>query len=863
MFSLSNLRDFADNPCLITRDTVLTYAELADRIEQMTHRLPKQRGLIAVEMDASIEAIAAYLAALSAGHAVMPLPTCSTTLSSALINRFRPAAAFRTLAERRRFVSCVNPTPIHPDLALVLQTSGSTGQGKGVRLSHEAVKSNAQAIANYLEITPTDRAALILPLHYSYGLSVLHSHLAQGASLWLAQGSILDEGFATELADSGATSLAGVPHHFAMLDSAGLSDRLPDSITCMTVAGGAMPPEAVQRWATRFEQKQGRFVVMYGQTEATARIAYLPPARAAEHPNSIGQPIPGGEILLRDSSGASSPNEGELIYRGPNVMMGYAQGATDLIRGHELTELATGDLATRDKNGLLRITGRLSRMSKIAGIRIGHDALERALETAGYDAAVWGDDATIHVAAQNTPDHDSNVITTLQNLTAERAGIGRSHISVTTCDALPRHASGKINYPKLKQQTQSRSAHNTPNDPPAILSSFAQIFAPQPVSHSDSFKSLGGDSLRHVELTLTLEKQLKGLPVGWEHMSIAQLAQAKPARPSLPMPILARALAIIAVVVAHQTSLPVYGGAAAMVILLGMSVAEHRTSALVQGQIWPFLQPTLRVLWPYFAIVAGYALAWQQVPWASVFLIGNFGVTSPETHLMLPYLYWFVEAYMQMTVLILLLFTLPFARSALAKNPFVVGLALLALAIVMRVVIPEIWPIRSGRSQFSVPWVFYLFALGWCITTAQTLTQRLVVIAAASVIMPMAAYLGGNWYGGWVKYMSLLALCGLLLSVSHIQLPHISTSRWLTRTITLVAQGAFPIYLLHRFVPESIMPNILAQIDVTLSPLQTDIVAIFGGILLGLLAAHALRMLSHITFRPNLSGQALNPRQVQ
>lgn len=863
MFSLSNLRRFADNPCLITQDTVITYADLVQRAEMMAQRLPQKRGLIAVEMDTSADAIIAYVAALSAGHAVMPLPACNSTLSSALINRFRPAAAFRTITEHPKFVSCLNPANIHPDLALLLQTSGSTGQGKGVRLSLDAVQSNAQAIATYLEIKPTDRAALVLPLHYSYGLSVLHSHLAQGASLWLAQGSILDPEFATSFANSGATSFAGVPHHFGTLQSAGLDTALPESLICMTVAGGAMTSQTVRHWASHLNKRQGRFVVMYGQTEATARIAYLPPAQAASHPDAIGHPIPGGEIFLRHPSGTLSPSEGELIYRGPNVMMGYAQDAADLMRGQDLTELATGDLATRDSNGLLRITGRLSRMSKIGGIRIGHDALERALETAGYEVAIWGDDTTLHVAVHGISDHDDSVLATLQNFTAERAGVGRSHVVITPYDTLPRHPNGKINYSILKQKSKSDTPRKTTDNSRAVFSSFAQIFAPQPVTDTDSFRSLGGDSLRHVELTLALEKQLKGLPVGWEHMSITQLEDAQPTRPSISMPILARALAIVAVVVAHQTNLPVYGGAAAMMILLGMSVAEHRTAALVQGQIWSFLQPTLRVLWPYFAIVTGYALAQQQIPWASVFLIGNFGVTSPETQFMLPYLYWFVEAYMQITLLILLLFTPATTRTALAKSPFTVGLGLLALAVAMRVTIPELWPIRGGRSQFSVPWVFYLFALGWCITAAQTLNNRLIVMAAACAIMPMAAYLGGNWYGGWVKYMSLLALCGLLLSLSRIPLPQIAPSRWLVRAVTLVAQAAFPIYLLHRFVPEYIMPNTLIGLSVNLTPLQTDIIAIFGGILLGLLTAHTLRITSRLTIWSNFLSLRLVPNQAQ
>ncbi|WP_291738151.1 AMP-binding protein, partial [Leisingera sp. F5] len=338
-----------------------------------------------------------------------------------LEERFRPAASFRRIGGTWRLLAHAHePADIHPDLALLLQTSGSTGHGRGVRLSATAVDTNASAITRYLGIRPEDRAALILPLHYSYGLSVLHSHLAAGASLWLAPGSVLEPGFAAALEASDATSLAGVPHHFRLLESAGLAHALPERIKTLTVAGGAMEPEQVRTWAARMQARAGRFFVMYGQTEAAARISYLPPELAEDNPGAAGRAVPGGRLLLRSASGAeitTPEGEGELIYQGPNVMMGYAEGSADLAKGAELSELATGDLARRDANGLYHITGRLSRMSKIAGLRIGHDSIERALAAQGHEAAVWGDDARISIAVCAAEDG-------IAALTAKLTGIG-------------------------------------------------------------------------------------------------------------------------------------------------------------------------------------------------------------------------------------------------------------------------------------------------------------------------------------------------------------------------------------------------------------------------------------------------------
>ncbi|MBY6067839.1 AMP-binding protein [Leisingera aquaemixtae] len=826
-YELANLRAFGARPCLIAADgTTLSYAALADAAEQFARQLPLDRRLIAVEAAAEPDAITAYLGALAAGHAVMPLPAGDEATAARLEERFRPAASFRRAGGSWQLLShSHDPAAVHPDLALLLQTSGSTGHGRGVRLSGTAVDSNARAIADYLEIRRQDRAALILPLHYSYGLSVLHSHLAAGASLWLAPGSVLDAGFAAALAASGATSLAGVPHHFRLLESAGLSHTLPENIKTLTVAGGAMEPDQVRAWATRMQARAGRFFVMYGQTEATARISYLPPEQALDAPGAAGRAIPGGRLLLRGAGGreiTAPEGEGELCYQGPNVMIGYAEDSADLAKGAELSELATGDLARRDASGLYHITGRLSRMSKIAGLRIGHDAIERALAAQGHEAAVWGDDARISIAICGPQDG-------IAALAARLTGVGQQHFTVLPRSSLPRRANGKIDYPVLKSQ----SAKLQPAK--GVLAAYQAAFAPQTVGRNDSFASLGGDSLRHVELSLALDEALGGAPAGWEEMPVKDLEQAAPApSASLPFDLIARVIAILAVVTAHQTFWPVYGGAAAMVILMGMSVAGFRWEALKSGSMGSFFKPVAAVLIPYYLILAGYAAAWEQVPWVSVFLTGNFALTTPETHLMLPYLYWFIEAYLQMTLLVALPFALPPVRRWLVQQgAFRTGLCFLAFAIAIRLAAPEIWQI-GGRAQFTVPWVFYLFALGWCITAADTLGQRLMVLGAACVIMPSAAYLGGNWYGGWIKYMWLLALIAGLLFITRLPVP-----RFAARPVMRLAQAAFPIYLLHRFVPELLMPMIGLE---GRSPLN-DALAIFGGIALGLAAAALQRQL--------------------
>nr|WP_067290253.1 AMP-binding protein [Marinobacterium profundum] len=845
-FDLDRLRAYGARPCLLDKHgATLSYAEFAEQVAAFGQALGESlvqkqdqdggRRLIAIEAASDPTAIIAYIGALAADHAVMPIPAGDLDTALALEQRFRPAASFRHIDGRWQLLTHPGPaTPLHSDLALLLQTSGSTGQGRGVRLSAQALQANAESIADYLELNAADRAALILPLHYSYGISVLHSHLLRGASLWLHPDSVLTAGFGTALAASGATNLAGVPHHFSLLESAGLDKALPASLRFLSVAGGAMAPRSVGEWAARMDARGGRFQVMYGQTEACARIAWLPPALAQQAPDAVGIAIPGGELALRDERGGTikaPEGEGELIYRGPNVMMGYAESHADLARGAELDELATGDLARRDSHGIYRITGRLSRMSKIAGLRIGHDALERALADAGREVAVWGDDRRIGIAVTGATLDAAQI----QARAVQLTGVGSQHFDIRLTSDLPRRSNGKINYPALKAQPDNRPRSKS------VLAAYRATFAPRPVHPRDTFASLGGDSLCHVELTLALEERIGGVPQGWERITIADLEQARPPQGhSVPTELVARVLAILMVVVSHQTLWPLYGGSAAMIILMGMSVAAYRWDALVSGDMRAYFTPMLGVLVPYYAVLTGYSLAWGEVPWVSALLLGNFALTTPETHQMLPYLYWFVEAYVQISLLIAIPFLIPALRRRLAGEQnskdaqrFGFGLCLFGLAAILRFSIPEIWPMQ-GRALFTVPWVLFMFALGWCISTAQTQRERLITLGLACLIMPLAAYVGGNWHGGWIKYMSLLVLVGLLCFVPRVRLP-----RRTIRPVMRLAQAAFPIYLLHRLVPEVLLP--LAGIEER-GPV-TDIIAITGGIGLGLVAATVQRRL--------------------
>ena len=330
---------------------------------------------------------------------------------------------------------------VSPELGLLLSTSGSTGAPKAARISHAAVRANARSIAEALGIDDNERAPTSLPLFYSYGLSVLTSHLLVGARVVLAGGGVLSREFWRAVDRHRATSLSGVPHTYETLERAHWRQWRHPSLRTLTQAGGRLDPSLVVMYAERAAACGGRMFVMYGQTEATARMTVLPPDELPERAGSVGRPIPGGAVDVVD---------GEVVYRGPNVMLGYAEQPADLARGDDLGgHLYTGDLGRVDDGGRLWLTGRHSRVGKVFGVRLNLDDVERALDGIGPVAAAQGADRVcVFVGAGDAADPDTDA--GLASRLAREFGVHRSGFVVRRVPALPRLDSGKIDYARLR-----------------------------------------------------------------------------------------------------------------------------------------------------------------------------------------------------------------------------------------------------------------------------------------------------------------------------------------------------------------------------------------------------------------------------
>jgi len=340
--------------------------------------------------------------------------------------------------------------PLYSELALLLTTSGSTGSKKLVRISYLNLSSNMLAIADYLSIDEFQTTITTLPMNYSYGLSIINSFLSRGACIVLTKSSIMEKIFWNKFIDHKISTFSGVPYIYQMLNRLNFYSMELPSLISFTQAGGKLSSDLHLKFANYAIASNKKFIVMYGQAEATARISYLPPENCLSKIGSIGIPIPGGELYLLNNDGCkiNAPNiVGELIYEGKNVSLGLAKSGKDLIKEDEnFGKLYTGDLAIKDSDGFFYIIGRKNRFIKIFSIRINLDEIEEILKIKYPDKEIIcdGDDDLLFIYV-NTPHDFNETINFLSNFT----GLHRSAFKGVTVPEIPRNETGKIIYNNL------------------------------------------------------------------------------------------------------------------------------------------------------------------------------------------------------------------------------------------------------------------------------------------------------------------------------------------------------------------------------------------------------------------------------
>ncbi|MBQ1026058.1 AMP-binding protein [Micromonospora sp. C95] len=431
----------------------LTHGQLPAALgpwRRLLDRLP-DRGVVLLSAKPSAAGVLCHLAVIESGHVVMPVLPQDVTRQMRAFEpdlvvfpagaRQDPPVGYRVVpapepATAWMTVEPASTPPPNPDLSVVLLTSGSVGPPRGVRLPATAVAANAASITTALGLTPAARGVTSLALHHSYGLSVLHSHLFAGGSVSVTAEPPTTPQFWREAIGCGVTVFAGVPLTYEAL-ARRLEREWPPGLRAATQAGGALRPALVARIADVARRHDATFFVMYGQTEATARMAVLDATAEPAGIGSVGRAIAGGRFQIAPSD---HRGDGEVVYHGPNVMHGYAANRADLVRSDELHgRLHTGDLGRLDGD-LLYITGRRRRITKLTGARISLDEMESAI--GGWVVEAERRLHVFHRAASPVP-------ATLLNDVCARLSIPLSYVSVCPLDTVPMTATGKVDYPAL------------------------------------------------------------------------------------------------------------------------------------------------------------------------------------------------------------------------------------------------------------------------------------------------------------------------------------------------------------------------------------------------------------------------------
>ncbi|MFI6674094.1 AMP-binding protein [Kribbella sp. NPDC050470] len=778
----------ADRLALIDSAGSLTYGELTERLAALTALLPPAhtgRRLVHVPLAPERDLVLAYLAVLAAGHVALVTPPQHRLITTA----YPPDVWLRADGTFEPTSPDVGPRHLlHPDLALLLSTSGSTGSPKLVRLSHSNLVSNAKAIAAALSITPDDRAVTSLPLHYCFGLSVLHAQLQAGATTVLWSGSVTEPGFPDELRRQRVTMLAGTPHVVDLLDSLGVLDDLP-SLRLLAQAGGALPPDRVRAIAARGRAAGWGLAVMYGQTEATARMAVLPPELAERSPDAVGRPIAGSAFRLdptgveQAANSAGSP-VGELVFSGPGVMLGYAEHPDDLALGRMHTELRTGDLARIDADGLVRIVGRRSDFVKIVGIRIDLGQVERTLRGHGLQCCVTGTDDQLQVTYRGsgpTPDM-------IRERAALVSGLGRSVVSVRVVDELPMLPNGKPDRRTCAELHTTETSVESGDTFSAVVAVLAPLVGRGGVDPDRSFVELGGDSFSHVAASVGLTRLLGDLPPDWHHRPVRELlamadgrSRARRWHPLLQQvetTVLLRGLAVVTICGSHVGLFKLAGGAHILMAVAGFLFAKYvLSSPTTADRVRRTARIAVAVVVPSVTVAAVMLFGFGSAGWSNVAMV-HWLVRPLELNI-----FWFVEALVVIIIGTVAVLAVPRIRAAYAADPWRTAMIALVILLVPRYVVLSLYPGPLRGLPGTVAW---LFVAGVAIAVADSRKRRLVTTVVA-VVAAVEFFIGEG-------ERNLAIMVGLTVLAL---VPALPVPRVLVRPLAVLAAASLHIYLVQ------------------------------------------------------------------
>lgn len=466
MHLFKNFVKFKKNVALLNNDQKITYGDLLKSNTNFKKKIKKKSSFFII-LDNSIYCIHKYINIISNKHLAI-LADDKTNLKDIdkLIYTYKPnyiisnkiwlsktnIKNLKLIEDDENYVFISTNfkfSKIHKNLSLLLPTSGSMASLKYAKLTDQNLKFNSDKIKDYLNINTKDRSITSMQPSYSFMLSIIHSHIDNGASLYVTKESLLQKKFWEELKIKRITSFSGVPFMFELLLKLGLEKIKTNSIRVLTQAGGNLDKNIKLKIISFCKRNKLKFITMYGQTEASPRISYLDWKKALSKNGSIGKNISDTKMWLVDTNykKINSPYiEGEIIFKGKNVFGGYAYGYKDLNKIDKSNLLKTGDLAYFDKEGFYFITGRKSKFAKVYGVRINLEELEQNLKIRKFESACLNYKNHIIIFVKKDENKKK-----LLDLCSKITGQNISIFKIKKIESFPRTSSGKISYQNLKE----------------------------------------------------------------------------------------------------------------------------------------------------------------------------------------------------------------------------------------------------------------------------------------------------------------------------------------------------------------------------------------------------------------------------
>lgn len=481
---------FPDKTALVYGQERVSYGELYSRSEKICQWLLqndlKVGDRVALLTEQPCEYIAAYFGVLDAGGIVVGLNTQTSNHALQLVlensdisivlshKKFLKHSSVAKMAPSVRLFETNIPalwendteveTQAHPqlsteDICQIIYTSGTTGTPKGIMLRHRNLIANTQSVIEYLELTVQDTVMAVLPFFYSYGNSVMLTHIGVGATLVVNQSFTYPNVILDQMVKEEVTGFSGVPSSFAiLLHRSAVRERSFPKLRYLTQAGAPMSPTLAKDLSSVF--KGANIFIMYGQTEASSRLSYLDPERLKDKAGSIGKAIPGVKLTVcRPDGSATEPGElGEIVATGENVMAGYWQNPEETAQVLKNDRLWTGDLAKVDNDGFIFIESRKTDMIKSGSHRIGPKEIEETIlqlpsihevAVVGWPDEILGEKIVAFVVFKDGCDVAQKEI--LHHCRRNLPAFKVPH-QITFISDLPKTVSGKVQKIKLKHE---------------------------------------------------------------------------------------------------------------------------------------------------------------------------------------------------------------------------------------------------------------------------------------------------------------------------------------------------------------------------------------------------------------------------